>query len=130
VRRLATSALAACVCGASVAATAVAANIDTQVTLKNPAFGVYTGKVKAEKPCSVNRSVQVWHDTNGNGQVDGDPPDFKIGETKSRRLGKYRIEGNQAPAGDNLIVVVKSKESGRDDCKGAVGDAKAEQHVQ
>ncbi len=55
-----------------------------------------------------------------------DDADFKC----PSRDGKYRIKGNQAPAGDNLIVVVKSKESGRDDCKGAVADAKAEEHVE
>ena len=129
-RRLAISALAVGVSGVLVAGTAVAAEVKTSVSLKNPQFGVYTGKVSAENPCAVNRRVEVWHDTNGNGQVDGDPPDFKIGETKSRRKGKYRIQGNQAPAGDNLIVVVRSKESGRDDCRGAVGEAKAEAHVE
>jgi hypothetical protein len=129
-RRLAISALAACVSGALVAGTVVAAEVDTSVSLKNPQFGVYTGKVSAEKPCAVNRSVEVWHDTNGNGQVDGAPPDFKIGQTKSKRKGKYRIQGNQAPAGDNLIVVVRSKESGRDDCRGAVGEAKAQENVE
>jgi hypothetical protein len=129
-RRLAITALAACVSGALLAGTVVAAEVNTSVSLKNSAFGVYKGKVKADKPCAVNRSVEVWHDTNGNGQVDGDPPDFKIGETKSKRRGEYKIKGNQAPAGDNLIVVVKSKESGRDDCKGAVEEAKAQEQVE
>jgi hypothetical protein len=129
--RIAIASLVACAAGALFVGTAVAGDVKTSVTLKNPEFGVYSGKVKADNPCRNGRTVEVWHDTNGNGQIDGEPTDFKIGQTKSKRKGLYRLEGNQAPPGDNIIAVVKDKEQdgGRTLCEGAVEVAKAQAHA-
>ena len=101
---------AAAVCVALVPAIASAKKFKTEVTVANSAPGTYTGKVTStKKNCVSGRVVEVWHDTNGNGQIDGEPTDFKIGTATTDSNGDYSVTGNQAPAGDNVIASVNRK---------------------
>jgi hypothetical protein len=126
-RKLVLIGVAALAFAGSFAATAVAGKgVKTKVTLENTELGVYEGVVSSKKDaCVENRRLSVWHDTNGNGEVDGDPPDFEIGAAETNDIGEYRVIGNQAPAGDNIIVVVKKAKRGGFKCRGATEVAKA-----
>ena len=125
-RRLVFTGLAVCIATGLVGGTAFAGKTRTNVSLDNPEAGIYEGQVTAKKPCKEGRKVEVWHDTNGNGKVDGEPTDFKIGTDKTDKDGFYLVSGNQAPAGDNIIVVVKPNKQ----CKGAKAVTEAESHLE
>ena len=125
-KRVFATAVAVCVAAGLLAGVASGAKIKTSVSLDNPDFGVYEGQVTAKKPCKKGRKVTVWHDTNGNGQVDGDPPDFEIGYGFTDEAGFYVVLGNQAPAGDNIIAVVDKKKKGKKKCSDAEAVTEAE----
>jgi hypothetical protein len=99
--------------------------IETTVTITNPTPGTYTGKATAAKGCDKSRQVTVWHDTNGNGTVDGEPTDFKIGTAVTDADGNYTVTGNQAPIGDRVIVEVSKERRGRKICKAATASTLA-----
>ena len=111
--------IAALACAGLVAGGALAAKakVTTSVTVTNPSAGVYTGQVTAKKGCDRGRVVVVWHDTNGNGPVDGEPDDFRIGGGLTDGDGKFTVNGNQAPRGDNVIVVVGKSKRKKAICK-------------
>jgi hypothetical protein len=125
-KRMGAATLAVCVAAGLIAGVASGAKIKTSVSLDNPAFGVYEGQVTAKKPCKKGRTVTVWHDTNGNGEVDGEPTDFEIGTGVTDDAGFYTVLGNQAPAGDNIIAVVDKKKKGKKKCKDAEALTEAE----
>lgn len=119
-KRFAAMGLAICVAAGLIAGAAFAREaVKTSVTVDNPEPGLYEGKVSAKKPCKKGRLVTVWHDTNGNGEVDGEPTDFEIGSDVTDEDGFYEVEGSQAPVGDNIIAVVDAKKKGDKKCKEA-----------
>jgi hypothetical protein len=75
-----------------------------RLTLHNPEYGVYEGNLESEKAgCEKRRRVHVYHDQNKNGY---DPSDYHIGSDKTNRKGDYEVNGNQAPAGDQIVARV------------------------
>jgi len=86
---------------------AVALAAKTNITLKNPQFGVYTGKAtSSDNACKRKRKVTVRHDQDGDGY---DRRDFKIGTDRTNRRGVYRVNGNQAPTGDQIAAKVAKR---------------------
>jgi hypothetical protein len=113
--------IAAALCVALVPGIALAGKVKSKVDISNPTFGLYGGTVTAEKQkCVAGRTVEVWHDTNGNGKIDPDV-DFQIGTGKTDQNGDYEIAGNQAPVGDRVIAKVRKRKKGRTRCLEATG---------
>ena len=82
----------------------------SSVSLKNPSYGVYKGKVSSgNDKCEANRKVTVRHDQNRNGY---DRSDYKIGTDNTNGKGEYAVTGNQAPAGDQIAARVKKRTLG------------------
>jgi hypothetical protein len=78
------------------------------ITLQNKVAGSYSGEVKSQVPkCEKERSVTVYHDEGDDGL---DDTDFQIGSAQTNKHGKYKVHGNQAPAGDTVIAVVEEDE--------------------
>jgi hypothetical protein len=113
--------LASALCVAMIPAAAIAGKkVVSEISVSNPQAGVYTGTVTSQKKkCQGGRNVEVWHDTNGNGQIDGEPTDYLIGTATTASDGTYTVSGDQAPIGDNIIASVARKKSGRKNCGGA-----------
>jgi hypothetical protein len=113
-RRAAPVAVAAALCLVALPAVVQAAKFKTEVTVTNSRPGVYSGKVTStKKGCVEGRIVQVWHDTNGNGAVDGEPTDYLIGSTNTDAAGGWSLGGEQAPIGDSVIAQVNRKKLGK-----------------
>ena len=118
--------LAVLLAAGALATIALAAS--SSLTLSNPAFGVYKGKVRSgEDRCEVNRNVTVRHDEDRDGY---DRHDFKIGTDKTNGRGVYQVTGNQAPAGDQIAAKVGRKTLGDGTrCKKATATATAGAHT-
>lgn len=117
-----------CACAGLVAESASArkVTIRSTITVSNPTAGTYTGKVAAEKErCGKERTVLVWHDTNGNGVIDDEPADFLIGIVVTDASGNYTLTGNQAPIGDRVIAEVLKEKRGNKKCLAATAETNA-----
>ena len=99
-------------------------SVGSKITLSNGIPGDYEGAVSSKKEgCVKGRSVSVYHDQNKNGV---DQSDFKIGTSRTDKDGEYLIQGNQAPEGDTIIAVAKSRKLGkRHSCRKAQKSEKA-----
>ena len=118
-KRLVVLSIGVLACAAAVPPVVVADDeVKSKISVKNTSPGTYEGKVRAKKKCNQFRKVEVWHDTNGNNQVDEDD-DFKIGEATTDENGKYTVTGNQAPKGDRVIAFTKKENRGNKKCLGA-----------
>jgi hypothetical protein len=81
--------------------------VKSQISLSNTESGVYEGTVGSKRPaCRKQRKVKVYHDQNENGV---DRADYRIGKDTTDKKGNYEVNGNQAPAGDDVIAVVSGK---------------------
>ncbi len=81
--------------------------VKSKISLSNSEAGVYEGTVSSKRAaCRKQRGVKVYHDQNENGV---DRSDYRIGKDTTDKKGNYEVNGNQAPAGDDVIAVVSGK---------------------
>jgi hypothetical protein len=127
-RRLLIAALALCVGVGLLTSAALAAKVKSKVEVENTGYGEYEGKVKSPlKRCQKNRVVTLWHDTNGNGEIDRPPgpppPDFKIGSTTTDENGNWVLRNQEQPPQSQPGLIAELKPNSR--CRGDEATATA-----